>query len=241
MGRTHPGFRGEFIDRGNYPGRIQVPFDEKAIGGQATMERAGGNPVKIGDVTAGNGAKAIYVEMCVLGFEWVEGPLDEAEATPESIVPLKQFQLAADAAIAVGREDGGHVRVEIRSVIVQTDEGFRKSDHGVAIKCPEDLPSGMVGDDICDMGFGIQFCITPNFAGDLNTTMKFLERMERTNSNVGGHGRTNYKLSSLESQKRRPHWARGIRRRGLAWGGSAEGARGHVASGLVFVGQLCGN
>jgi len=53
-----------------------MPFDEEAVGWHAAMQRAGGDPVKIGNVAAGDGAEAIEIEVSVFCFERVEGPFD---------------------------------------------------------------------------------------------------------------------------------------------------------------------
>ncbi len=68
-----------------------MPFSEKAVGGNAAMERAGGNAVEIGNVFAGESAETIEIEMGVAGFEGVEGPFDKADVAPEGFFALEEF------------------------------------------------------------------------------------------------------------------------------------------------------
>ena len=188
------GIGAEFIDSGDDALGFKMPFDEQAIGGQAVMEWAGGDAVEIGDVVAGDGTEAIDVEVSVLGFEWIESPLDEADVAAEGVFALREFELAANPAVAVRGENRGHVGVEIRGTAVNADEGFGEADEGVAIESTENLAAGVVGDDEGDVGFGFQFGIAPNFAGDLHAAAKFVEGVQRADGDVGGHG-NQYKLS----------------------------------------------
>ena len=68
-----------------------MPFDEKAIGGHATVERAGGDAVEIGDVAARDGAETIDIEVGVFGFERVESPLDETNAAAKGVLALESL------------------------------------------------------------------------------------------------------------------------------------------------------
>jgi hypothetical protein len=177
----------QVVDGGDYARGIEMPFDQEAVGGHAAMEGAGGNAIEIGDVTARDGAETVEVEVRVFGLEGIERPLDETNATAEGVFALKEFELTADAAIAMGRENGGHVGMEIGGVIVKPDEGFAEADHEVTIESAENLATGVVGDDVGDVGFGVEFGVGPNFAGDLNATVEFVERVERTDGDVYGH------------------------------------------------------
>ena len=81
----------EVVNGGDYAGGIEVPFDEETVGGEAAMERAGGDAVEIGDVVAGDGAEAIEIEMSVFGFEGIEGPFDEADVAAKGVIALEEF------------------------------------------------------------------------------------------------------------------------------------------------------
>ena len=183
MGGTLAWFGSEVADGGDGARGVEMPFDEEAVRGHATVEGTGGDAIEIGDVAAADGAEAIDIEMGIFGFEGIEGPLDETNAAAECVFALKEFELAADAAIAVGRKHGGHVRVEIGNVAVQTDEGFGETDQKrVAIECAENLAAGVIGDDESDVGLGVESAVGPDLTGDTAT--------QRWNSSREWSGRT---------------------------------------------------
>jgi len=167
---------------------VQMPFDQKAIGGDAAVERAGGDAVETGDVAAADGAETIEIEMGVFGFEGIESPFDKTDAAAESVFALEEFELAADAAIAMGRENASHVGVEIRSVIVDANEGFGEADESVTIEGAEDLTAGLIGDDKGGGGLGFELGVAPNFAGELDATVEFVEGVEGADGDFAGHG-----------------------------------------------------
>jgi len=179
------GFGSEVVDGGDGTRGIEMPFDEKTVSGHASVKRTGGDAVEIGDVTAGDGAKAVDVEVRVLCFERVEGPLDEMDTSTKGVFPLGEFKLAANVAIAMAREDGGHVGVEIRGVIVESDQSLGETDHFVAFESAKDLATGVVGDDVGDVRFGVEFSVHPDGSGDLDATVKVIEGVEGTNGDVG--------------------------------------------------------
>ena len=85
---------------------------------------------------------------------------------------------------------------EVRSVIVKADECFGEADHLAAIEGAEDLAAGMVGNDVSDVRFGIEFGVSPNLAGDLDAAVEVVEGVERTNDDVG-HVRCQIYVSSF--------------------------------------------
>jgi hypothetical protein len=95
--------------------------------------------------------------------------------------------LAAYVTVPVGSENGGLMRVEIRSVIVQANVGFGVTDHGVTIEGAGNLTSGVVGDDKSDGRLSVQIRIAPGFLGDCNATLEVFERVKETDGYVG-HG-----------------------------------------------------
>jgi|SRR5271169_4045353 len=103
------GIGGEVVDSRDDARRIEMPFDEEAIGGHAAMERAGGDAVKIGDVMAADGAETIEIKVRVLGFERVESPLDKTDATSEGVFALEELEQASNSAIAMRGEHARHV------------------------------------------------------------------------------------------------------------------------------------
>src|SRR5216684_6072716 len=105
------------------------------------MQRAGRDPIQIGEIFSANRAEAVQIEVRIAKFERIERPLDEADATAQSFFSLKQFQLAANATVAIVGVDPGHVRVEVGHTILQTNQGERISDEALAIKRPKHLTS----------------------------------------------------------------------------------------------------
>ena len=152
------------------------------------MERAGGDAVEIGDVGAADAAKSIEIEMGVPSFERIEGPLDETDPAAESVFALEKFEKAADTAIAMRSQDSGHVGVKVGSVIVKTDERFGETDQGVAVESAEDLAASVMGDNKGDVGFGVEFVVAPDFAGDGDAAVEFVESAKGTDGDVGDHG-----------------------------------------------------
>jgi hypothetical protein len=193
---------GKVVDGSDDARRFEMPLGEKAIGGQAAMERAGGDAVEIGDVIATDGAEPIEIEMSVLGFERIKSPFDEANAATEGVFALKELEETAHTAVTMGGEDTGHMRMEIRSALVEADESLGEADKSVSIESSENLAPGMMCDDEGNVGFCVQFAVTPDFTGDLDTELEFLESVERTDGDVSGHGKIiSSKLSVLSKKK----------------------------------------
>ena len=197
VGGAFARFGSEVIDGGDDTLGFEMPLDEEAIGGHAAMKRAGGDAIEIGDVAAADGAETVDVEVGVFGFEGIEGPLDETNAATEGVFALEEFYLAADAAVAMGGENGGHVGVEIGSLVVVTaDVGLGETDENVAIKGAEDLAAGLIGDDKGGEGLGFKVAFAPDLAGNLDAAVEFVEGMKGPEEDVGVHGRSSrYTLS----------------------------------------------
>lgn len=168
------GLASQVVDGGNYARGVEMPFRKEAIGGEAAVEWAGGDAVETRDVAAGDGAETIEIEMSVFDFQGIESPFDETDAAAEGVFALEEFEETSDVAIAMRRENAGHVRVEIGSVIVKADDSFGKADEGVAIEGAKDLAARVIGDDKGDVGFGLEFTVGPDFASDLNAAMEFV-------------------------------------------------------------------
>jgi len=183
------GIGSEIADGGDDATGVELPFDEKAVGGKSAMERAGSDTVKIGNDLAADATETIEIEMGVAGFERIESPFDETHVAGEGFFALEKFEETADAAIAVGGDDGGHVRVEIGSEAVKADERHGEADHGVAVESAEDLTAGLVGDDEGDVGLGLEIGFAPDFALDFDAAVKVREGGAFADLDVGSHGR----------------------------------------------------
>jgi len=85
---------------------------------------------------------------------------------------------------------------------VETDEGFSKADKSVAIESAEDLTADVMGDDEGDVRFGVEFTVDPDFTGDLDAALEFVESVERAYRDVRSHGKVfSYEFSVLTSEK----------------------------------------
>ena len=144
------------------------------------MKRAGGDAVKIRNVAAGDAAQTIEIEMSIFCFERIESPFDETNVAAKSVFTLHQFELSADATIAIRRQNGGHVRVKVGSVIVKADVGLGEADHGGAVESTEDLAAGVMRDDVSDVGLGVEVGVGPDFPGNLHAKFEFGDGVEGT-------------------------------------------------------------
>ena len=90
---------------------VQEPFGNAAIGGQAASQTAGGDAVVVRKILANDGAQFFDIEIGVLEFERIEGPLDHVEAAGEGVFALGEFEHAACAGIAILGEHAQHVAV----------------------------------------------------------------------------------------------------------------------------------
>ena len=187
-GRTFNGVAHEFIDGGDDTPGVELPVDKESIGGQAAVERAGGDSIEVRNKAARDGAEAVEIEMSVAGFEGIEGPFDVTDAAMEGFVALKEFQKAADATIAIGGEDAGHMRVDVGSVVTKADHAESEADHNVAIECADNLASGAGGDNERDVGLGLEIGFAPDFALDIDAAMEFFKFVALADEDVWGHG-----------------------------------------------------
>ena len=144
-------FVGDFDAGGDVDGGllfIEEPLGDAAVGGEAGVEFARGIAVLIEDVAADDGAEAFDVEVGVLGFEGVEGPLDEVDAGGEGEFALAELEEAADAGVAVAVDDAHHLAVEKGPAAgFGAGDGDGEADHAVAVEGAEDLAADFGGDD----------------------------------------------------------------------------------------------
>ncbi len=213
-GRTVGGVGSEFLDGGDNALGVKMPLDEEAVGGDAAVERAGGDSIEIGNELAGEGAETIEIEMSVASFERVEGPFDEANVAGEGFVALKEFEHAADAAIAMGGEDAGHVGMEIAGGAADACHGETEADHGIAIEGANDVAAGLVGDDESDVRFDLEVGFAPDGFLDLDATVEVVEESAFADGDGGGHGAFAAVCSErLDCSQRDSIWGRGISER----------------------------
>src|SRR5580765_6452514 len=91
-----------------------MPFGNQAVRGQRSVEGTGRDSVSVGDVSPSDGPEAHEIEIGILGYQRIESPLDEIDASCQCVCSLIELQPATDAGIAVRRQDGGHMGMEER-------------------------------------------------------------------------------------------------------------------------------
>src|SRR5579864_8297129 len=107
---------------------------------------AGGCAVLIANIAAHDCAEPLDIEIRVLDFERIEGPLDELDTARESVFAL--LELEANALIAILRRDAEHVTVQIGfAPCLETGNGEAEADHAAAIVRTESLAADFSGDD----------------------------------------------------------------------------------------------
>jgi len=83
--------------------------------------------------------------MGVLDLERIEGPLDELDAAVERFLPLRELELASDAAILVGLKYSHHVAVQVElPARFEAGNGQAKPHHLAAVEGAEDLAADLV-------------------------------------------------------------------------------------------------
>ncbi len=132
---------------GDHARRVEVPFGQETISGQAAMKRTGGDAVKIRQIFPADGAEAIQIEIGVANFERIKGPADGAETAAQGFFALKKFQHSPDATITIVSMDSGHMGMQIRNTVANASDGESKTSEANAVKGTEDLATGIVGND----------------------------------------------------------------------------------------------
>ena len=84
------------------------------------MQSRRGTTIEIHFVTAGNGSELANVEMGVLDFQGIEGPLHMADAAMKGFAALLLLESRAQATVPVDFADGEHVGVEIGTGLAGT-------------------------------------------------------------------------------------------------------------------------
>ena len=89
------------------------PLGDAAVRGQAAVQMAGGGAVLVEHVAPHDGAQPLHVEVRVLDFERIEGPLHQLDAARQRVLALRQLQAPPDAEVAVLRQHAQHVAVQV--------------------------------------------------------------------------------------------------------------------------------
>src|SRR6266849_8046867 len=111
------------------------------------MKRAGRFAVQVGLVVAADGDETVQIEVRVATLEDIKCPLNEADSAAKRFVALEEFQLAANAAVAVVAVHPGHVGMEVRHAVAQANDRQRIANQAVAIESTQNLAPGLRGND----------------------------------------------------------------------------------------------
>ena len=66
----------------------EVPFRDEAVRGKRPVQRAGRNSVRVRQISPGDRAQPHEIEIGILCYQRIEGPLDAADSTREGVFPL---------------------------------------------------------------------------------------------------------------------------------------------------------
>ena len=88
---------------------------------------------------------------------------------------LKEFQHAADAAIAIIGVHAGHMRMQIRKRIANADDRERVAHQTIAVERAEDLAAGIGSDHKCSDGLDFEIRFLPDFALQRDAAVKFFQ------------------------------------------------------------------
>lgn len=150
-----------------------MPFGDQAIGRQARMQRTGGNAVRVGEIAARDGPEAHEVKVSVLGDQGIESPLDQLDAARQCVFALKSLEAAADAAIPVRAEHGGHVGVQERFAVAPSGDGQREADQFPVVKRPDNLAARFRGHHKQRNGHDVHVRRFPHLSFDLDAGFEF--------------------------------------------------------------------
>src|SRR5207248_11325134 len=104
------------------------------------MQMTGGRAVLVANIAADNGAEPFHIEVGVLDFERVEGPLDELDSAGDRVFALADLQASSHAQIPVFGKHAQHVTVQvITGAGFDARDGETERDHSAAVVCAESL------------------------------------------------------------------------------------------------------
>src|SRR6267378_8299890 len=137
------------------------------------MKRAGRDSVGVGDVSPGYGAQAHEIKIGVLCNQRIECPLDQGNPARQGVGALKEFQLAAYAAVSMRVLHCRHVGVEERLAIAPSCDGHGETYEMLSVKRAENLPSRFGGNHEQRDRDNVNVGRFPDFALQADTGFKF--------------------------------------------------------------------
>src|SRR5579864_9237627 len=96
------------LQQAPYTCRRKPPFRDASIGRQSPLEWRRREAVLIDRISANNRSKSLDVQVGVLDFQRIEGPLHQLEAVSDRVVTLCQFETPSKSQVAIVLANGQH-------------------------------------------------------------------------------------------------------------------------------------
>jgi hypothetical protein len=120
----------------------------------------------------------------VSDLQRVEGPLHEIEASGDSVVALGELEAAANARVAVLRQYGEHVRVEVWEALTVTRQRHGEAYQCVLMKGTDNLAPNALSNYEDTPRDDVAVAITPDFELKDDAPFKVFEAGKGLNLNV---------------------------------------------------------
>src|SRR5271169_4711283 len=107
----------------NVSGNCNSLLDRKPrmiAGGKKSLQRRRGDAILIDGIAASDCSQAFEIEIRVLDFQRIEGPLQQFVAVRDGVLPLEQLDPPAEAGVAMALFHREHVRVQIGVSVTNT-------------------------------------------------------------------------------------------------------------------------
>ena len=117
--------------------------------------------------------------MGVADLQRIEGPLHQTEAAGDGVVALSQLEAASDAEVAVLRQYGEHVRVQIGLAVAVAGQRHGETYESVSIEGADDLATDALRHDEDTPRDDVAIAVTPNFKLQDDATLEVFEAGQR--------------------------------------------------------------
>src|SRR5688572_19915091 len=116
------------------------------------MQRTRSLAIEVAQVSRGDHAEVVEVEVGVAGLEGVERPRDLLDAVLERRVPLRQLQLPSQTVIAILLANTEHVGVNDPLFAFEAGKSVDEADHSLSIERADENRADFAGGDEVDGG-----------------------------------------------------------------------------------------
>src|SRR5271168_1991707 len=123
--------------------------------------------------------------MGVTNLQRVEGPLHQIEAAGDGVVALGELEATANAGVAVLRQDGEHVRVEVGFAVPVAGQRHGETYQGVAVECPDHLAANALRHHEDTPWDDVAVAVAPDLKLQNDATLKVFEAGKGLDANVG--------------------------------------------------------